>query len=409
MKKLFIGFLFALFPLAAMAQNQSAMLADFRRIVGEPDSTGSVTGAIARTWLNLGLREFANYGAFMRDTTYVAAAGSDTLRLPTDFLYPRGVFKTLYDKKSFRIPLSDTGLKTIQRMDTIVLSTTRPDTILAADIVKIRYCYKKAATDKAIRPLVQVPAESLAIVGRALLTRSLPPQFLSERLDTIIPSTTQPINILRTDVFEIRSAYRKDLTSGKLIPLVRTPAESLYRVATTPADYYYFSGQPSPRIVFGQKKGFADTVYAEAVVASDFFTFISHPYPRLIMGKIPTTADSCFCQTEAVLPNYSFDDTGKVATTGRGFLRFYPPIVRADTILLNYFTTMDSLPSADNDTGSWQRLELNVRGALLNYMAEQYYDRKSMPDLANKHGAKWREIMTRWAIMRGFPVVQANK
>lgn len=415
MKKLLLAATFALFCSSAFGQNQSALINDFRRLVGEPDSTGAVTGAIARTWLNLGLREFANYGAFMRETTYVVAAGSDTLRLPVDFLYPRTVLKTLYDKKSFRIPLSDTGINTIQRLDTIVLSTVRPDMVLAADVVGINFCYKKAATEKSIRPLIQVPPDSLEKIGRALATRVLPPEFLSERLDTLIPSTTTPINTLRTDVFDIRAVFKKEAGTGKLLPLVRVAADSLQKISVNPIDYYYFSGQPSPRIVFGQKRSFNDTMYMEVIVASDFFTFVGHPYPHLIMGKIPTSADTCFCQTAALLPNYSFSDTGKIATSGRGFLKFYPPIVKADTVVLNYFATMDTVISMDTtviDSSAnrfYKALEVNVRGALLSYMAELYYDRKEMNEKANKYGARWRETMTRWAILRGFPVVQNSK
>lgn len=541
LRKLFLVIFFISWRVAE-AQNQSAIIADFRRVVGEPDSTGAVTGAIARTWLNMGLREFANYGVLQRETTYVAKAGSDTLFLPIDFLYPKTVKKTLFQKKSYRVPLQDSGLNAFTRMDTVVLSTARPDTTLAADVKRIEFCYKKSAADKVIRPLIQVSQDSLEVVGRALVTRTLSPKylserldtvilstarpdttlktdvfsvlyaykksasdkavrpliqvsadsmekvgralvtrqlpgsFLSERLDTLVPSKTTPINILRTDVFDIHGAFRKDPATGQIYPMVKIPIDSLNRVGTDPTNYYYFSGQPNPRLVLGKQKSSTDTVYLEVVVASDyftflgqptpkivlgkipatsdtlfckvavasdfftfmgqptprivlgkipatadtlfcdvlaasdFFTFIPLPYPKLIMGKIPATADSCFCKVQALLPNYSFVDTGLIATAGRGYLKFFPPIVTADTIVLDYFATTDTLASQEaGSTNAITNMDINLRGALIDYMASRYYFKQSMMNEYKETDMHWREVMSRWALMRGFPVVAPSK
>ncbi len=272
------------------------------RMVGETDTTtGELTGAIVRTWLNLGLREFSNYGVFLKETTYVTAAGRDTFRLPVDYVFAHRVTKTI-GGAAHDYPLSDSA-----------------------------------------------------------------PGFY-ERTDTIIQSTSVPNVNMTKDVFEVRTAWRKETGSlgGAIKGLVRIAPESTQRVAAGQSDYYYFIGQPFPRITFGKKASFGDTVFAEVV---------------------------------AVLPSYTAYDTGGVATTDRGFFRLFPPAVRSDTIKMTYAAELDTIPSVDT-AAQIQGLPLNVRPALPLYMMEKYYRKHGFTAEAEKALADWRGILVVNAIMR---------
>lgn len=416
MKKLLLVLFCTLFCTSVFAQNKDAIIQGFLRSVGETDTTtGSVTGAIARNWMNEFFREASYYGVFMRETVYVTAADRDTFILPSDFLFAQQVRKGR-DVRSAPAPkgknryfeLSDSAPSFFERIDTVVVSTVRPDTALPGDVVGITYCYKKNATDKVLRPLIYVPPDSLEKLGRALATRTLPPEFLSERLDTIIPSITQPINLMRSDVFDIRAAYRKEAGTGKLIYMVKIPAESLARVANTASDYFYFSGQSTPRIVFGQKKTFADTVYAEVLVASDFYTYIGLPTPSIRFGKTPTTADTCFCQVRAINPMYGFiaNDTSihKVERPVEKFLTLTPPAVRAETLWVNYAAMIDTAATATDSSRPIMSMETAVRPAIGQYLREQYYRKKGFTADADYWFGRWHELLTRHAITRGIRI-----
>lgn len=391
-------------PLVSLAQNARDLLHDFRRVIGEPDSTGgAVTDAIAFSWLNLGLYEFSTYGVFKRETTYVLAAGRDSFQLPIDFLYPNFVRKTIAGRPH-DYPLSDSTPGFWERIDTVVVSTVRPDTTLAGDVADIRYCYKKNAADKVIRPLIKVSPDSLEKVGRALVTRTLPPEFLSERIDTVISSTTTPLNLLRSDVFEVRAAFRKDKQTGRLLPIVRVTPDSLQKMAANPSDYFYFIGQPTPRIVLGQKSPFADSIFLEVVVASDFYTFIGQPTPSIRFGKIATSADSCFCQVAAVLPVYAVSDTAKIGNRSTNWLYLFPPPVRADTLKVGYCAQLDTMASATDSIAGLPNLQLAVRKALVDYMAAQFYLKKEKYEQYQAKETAWREIVNRYGLYRGQKV-----
>ncbi len=502
MKKLSIivtTLIILLAPLVLQAQNQGTIISDFRKLVGEPDSvTGAVTRTTARAWLNMGIREFAPYGVFMKESLYVGAANRDTFRLPVDYISPYLIRKTIRGRKH-EVTLSDTAVGIYPRTDTVVLSTTKPDNVLTNDVMGIVNCYKKNATDKVVRPLIQIPPDSLDKVGRALATRmlspiylseridtvvlsttrpdttlktdvfevvyaykknatdkairpliklsddsldrvgralvsrTLPPEFLSERIDTVVASNSTPLNLLRSDVFDVRSAFRKDKQSGKLLPVVKIAPDSLQKIATNPSDYFYFVGQPIPRIVLGQKSSLSDTIYLEVLVASDFYAFNGQPvpsirvgkisgtadtlfckvlvasdfyafngqpFPTLTMGKIPTSADSCFCLVSAIIPQYTFYDTGSVSTTMRGFLRLDPPLVSADTVKMVYVAELDSLPLDSTSSSVIQGLPLAIREALKDYMAAQFYAKKESWENFKMRDARWRSVLEGWAITR---------
>ena len=287
------------------AQDKNAVMNDFLRMVGETDTTtGEVTGAIMRTWINNALREFGSMGAFVRETSYVAASGRDSFSLPIDFIGPQRVRKTIAGRAHDYL-LSDSGGNFYERTDTVAQSNTIPNVNLTADVVEVRTC------------------------------------------------------------------YRKNLADGQIKPLIRIPPESLGRIANTPSDYYYFIGQPFPRLVFGKKASFGDTVFAEVV---------------------------------ATLPSYAFQDTGTVATSGRGWLLLFPPPTRADTIKLTYLAELDTMASVGTTATGIQNLPPNVRPALPKYMAEKYYKKHGMEAEGKDYEAQWKEILITNAILRGIKV-----
>lgn len=394
---------------AVQAQNKDAIFKDFLRAVGETDTTtgaGRVTGAIARTWMNEFFRKAAYYGVFMKETSYVAAAGLDSFRLPGDYLFPHNVRKTIAGRPH-DMYLSDSAYGAYTRTDTVVLSTTKPDNALTGDVGDVITCYKKNATDKVIRPLIKVSPDSLEKVGRALLTRSLPPAFLSERIDTLIASATQPINLLRSDVFDVRAAYRKESGTGKLLPVVQVTPDSLQKIGTNPFDYFYFSGQPTPRFVLGQKKSFADSIFIEVLVASDFYSFSPFPFPTLTMGKIPSSADSCFCLVSAILPRYLAEvaDTSDASLGVRlKWLRLDPAAVRADTLKLTYAAQMDTAGTAVDSVRPITSMENSTRPAISDYLKEQYYRKNGQQAEADKWGMEWQKLLITHALQRGIRI-----
>lgn len=165
MKKILILVLLLFLPKITIAQTQGYVIKQFRDIVGEPRNTGEVTDSIAWQWLNLALREFANYGVNVRETSYVAAAGRDSFSLPIDFIRPQWVRKTIASR-AHDIDLSDSTSSTYVRTDTLILSATKPDNPLSGDVVDIVAAYKKEnpLTGK-IKSLTRVPPESLYLVA----------------------------------------------------------------------------------------------------------------------------------------------------------------------------------------------------------------------------------------------------
>lgn len=308
MKKILLTILFVLSFSAGFAQNKDAVIRDFLRSVGEADTTtGAVTGAIARTWMNEFFREASYYGAFMRETTYVAAAGRDSFPLPADFLFVQAVRKSI-PNRGHDFPLSDSAPSFYERTDTIRQSVARPDTALAQDVVAIR------------------------------------------------------------------SAYRKDLTSGTIKHLVQIQPESVSRVANTPSDYYYYNGQPYPKVTWGKKATFGDTIFAEV---------------------------------SAILPQYGVyvrDTSDVLAGLRQKFLTLFPPPVRADTLWVQYAGQMDTAAVAADSTRPITSVEISLRPAIGHYLKEQYYRKKGFFTEADYWMARWKTLLCSHAVARGIRI-----
>ena len=327
MKKLLLVLLsiYSLFGASALAQSRATILRQLRQFVGEPDTAGTLTNIKAREFLNGAVREFALWGTVQKRQILTGATGRDTFQLNTDFLFPLSVQKTL-----------------VNRSHKLALSPISPDSANTAYL------------------------------------RNMPNGFLFERTDTIKQSVAKPDTFLAQDVYIVRSAYRKEAGTGKLIWLVQIPPESLSRVANTASDYFYFTGQPYPKVTFGKKATFGDTVFAEVL---------------------------------AIIPRYFiYDVRGAASDAGRRMLHLFPPMVRADSVYLIYGAVVDSVINGA-DAANWDSaqapigdVEKTLRPALIYWMAAAYYRMIQLTAEGDYFEQRWREILTRWAISRGLSV-----
>ena len=158
MKKLLLWILLCV-PMVAEAQNQLALIQNVRRLVGEPDSTTGVSNADIRQWLGEFFRENALYGLNERRTRIVGAANRDSFALPSDFLFLNSITKT-EKKTAKKFPL-DIKSYSYQRVDTLIRSIARPDTVLADDVLEVLQAYRKAPDTKEVKPLIRVGYDSL--------------------------------------------------------------------------------------------------------------------------------------------------------------------------------------------------------------------------------------------------------
>lgn len=475
---------------ASFAQGPQALINDVRREIGEPDSTTEgIKNAEIRMWLNMYLREASLKGMYQKYDTLRPVVGQDTLRLPADFLWPFWIQKTVHGTRNrvFVEKLDSTPPNLIERTDTIAVNPGTEFSILPRDVIGIRSIFKRDSLKKRIVPVmimrsdteyiptflpetkrlriavnagqdtVKLPSDFGRMVSIAkrlsggkrgavspiapesaslAYLRQMPQSFLFERLDTVIRSATKPEVSLSSDVYTITSGYRKDGTTKEIFPLIQVPRDSLSKIGTDKRLYYYFVGQPFPRVNFAQAGSVTDTAYFEvlailpryfvnesydsmhilnlfpAPAAADTLfisynpiqtkaAFLGQPFPRLAHFPQIGVQDTLYVQSVAEAPRYLiFDSTSSDPGLGirKKYLLLSIPAIKADTLMVCYAALMDTMKSNVvnlNDTINIPLLftDKSSRSAAIFYVAERWYDKLHMREEAVKYETKWKAIL----------------
>lgn len=492
-KLLFVAF--CAYGSICYAQGQQALINDVRREIGEPDSTTEgIKNAEIRMWLNMYLREASLRGLYQKmDTLRLGVANQDTLsRLPLDFLWPFWIQKTIHGTRTrvFLEPMDSTPPNFIERTDTVVVDPGTMFSVLSRDVSGVRSIFKRDSLKRRLVPVllmrsdseyiptvlpetkrlrlevnagqdtVKLPSDfgNMVSIFKKLTggkrgavspiapesaslayLRQVPQSFLFERVDTVTRSATKPEVAMKGDVYAVISGYRKEGSTKEIFPLIRVTPDSLTKIGTNKSIYYYFVGQPSPRINFAQAGSIYDTAYFEVLailpryfasnsydsmhvlnlfpppIATDTLfisynplqtkaVFLGQPFPRLAHFPQIGIQDTLYVQSVVEVPRYTiFDSTSSDPGLGikKKYLLLSPPPVKTDTLWIYYAALMDTMKTNIANINDSINIPLfftekSTRSAAIFYVAERWYTKLFMPERAKDYALKWQAILNEY-------------
>lgn len=474
-----------------------------REIGETDSTRSKVENADIRMWINQFLRILPNYGVVLKHIELTGASGKDTLTLPSDFIFPVTIDKDVsgqaqkitavrggYDSTSLHQSKSGRKPILLERSANKTISGGVSSVVMSDDVYDVEFCMDKdpSGADRLFlmkrifndSEAVMIPQDRMKFTKLTLaagkdttgapidfgveeivtkyvrgnkklgLIRMRPdsmtwdiqkmaPGTFYTRLDTIVPSVTNPINVLGYDVGSVLSAWRKDRVDdpGALKQLTQVSRDSLGHIQSDAYLFYYVSGWPNPTIVFGSPFPFIDTVYLEVAAIipryhimtgldtlhlmtimpanpmadsvfltyrpyKSLYLFTSYPQPVLTVFPTFSAARNLVARELFVAPQYEIFESkpDTITANHKKWIKFYPGLLASENVRVLYSASIDTMPTADAAANT-ALLEAPLRVAMVKYAAAQFFDMKNLDAEMHKANALWTMILGDYAKNKG--------